>query len=73
MASGTRSRKDRGSSTGHEAGRESRTQRWMPVLLMLMGVYERRGCERATGRPSETADPPPAFASAPLITGSMGR
>ncbi len=44
----------------------------MPVSLMLMGVYERRGYERATGPYTETADPPPAFASTPLITGSMG-
>ncbi len=44
----------------------------MPVSLMLMGVYERRGHERVTGPSSETADPPLAFVSAPPITGSMG-
>lgn len=73
LASGARSREDRGSSTSHKAGRESRAQRWLPVPLMLMGVYERRvrAGDRALQRDCRPADPPPAFTSARLVTGSM--
>lgn len=50
-----------------ESGRESRIQRWPPVSLMLMGVYERAG-----ERPGQAADSPPGFTFARLDTESMG-
>lgn len=56
---------------GNETGRESLAQRWLPMLLMLMGVYERR--VRAGYKALQRdRDPPSACASVRLVTGSMG-